>query len=161
MARRKTELSMLVAISFLVLLATAAPVLATSTHANSKWDRQEWLMGKFTNTRPELFAQLLEQQNLIGLSRHKVESLLGSPDSDDSYGIFHCCTAGILLRLEYQKNRLKRWRFESSRYNGHVALNPEPWIETNVLISNVDGMLIPLQTISKTKAHLKSKKLPS
>lgn len=158
MTRRHT---IFLALCLLFLYFFQSPVSANPTDLNKSWSTKEWLAGDYTYTRPDLFAQLLKKRNLIGLSRKKVEKLLGVPNKEYGYRLSHDCGGAVLLRIEYTKNRVQRWRFESCGYNGHAALVAEPWVETNVVLNREDGHLVPLDVVPKSKPHLKDKKLHS
>lgn len=149
------------ALCLLLLCFTQSPVLANSANPSKTWSKQQWLAGATESSRAKLFAELLKQKNLIGLSQKKVEKLIGVPESDGFYRLSHDCCGAIVLRIDYEKKRVQRWRLESCGYNGHAALSPEAWVETNVVLNCEDGHLIPFDVVPKSKANLKSKKLNS
>jgi len=111
------------------------------------WSRDKWL--KAHDRRGKLFGQLLQQYNLIGMSRAELEKLLGSPDdSTGRYRIEGACTFGIVLHPEYETDLIKRWRFESWGFHGNTQYEPEAWVDTNVLFDE-SSPLVPFKPLKK------------
>lgn len=150
------------ALCILIFCSFESPVLANSVKSNTAWSKQKWETEIIGGARGRLFAQLLQQRNLIGLSQQKLERIIGKPDNDGLYRLSRFCTGGIVLRVEYKKRHLQRWRLESWGANGNATLIPEPWVETNVVFNREDGGFIPLDVVPKsTKTLSNSKNLHS
>ncbi len=105
-------------------------------------------------TKSHEFPAPITFQKWLGSRSEMIQALLQWTNERDEFldvaGIL--VATGIVLRLEYRKGRVQRWRLESWGTNGNAALVPEPWIETNVVFNREDGRgLIPLEVIPKSK----------
>ncbi len=123
----------------------------------------EWKADASGYQRPEMFANLLGEYDLIGLEREKLEELLGQPEKSNNYprefyrvGYGGCTRAQPFLEFEFRNGKVKAWRMNTSR-----SWNYEPageWVTRNMIYHWPDSMIARIGESHDFKLYPKPKK---
>lgn len=114
-------------------LEVVSPDRLLKAEDDTNWSAADWQ--RFPPMRPLLLGVLLRNYDLIGMRREEIHALLGKPDNsslNETYSMTWNAMCGNSIRnlqLEYQNDRLNRWRISRHGQEGG-------WITTNVVLSD-------------------------